>query len=349
MNELLSTPIDTLMQSHPYAKEFFFSFGLKEIAGHLSVAEFISGLTDVFIEDCGIDREQMLQHFAVFIRKMSDLKDAPQRQVHSLTIIGGRNKNGEKEDITLAFRPGEIVCVVGPTGSGKSRLLADIECLAQRDTPTGRQILINDSIPDSEKRFSIENKLVAQLSQNMNFVVDLTVAEFITMHAESRMISEIGTTVQKIVTCANELAGEPFGMSTPVTQLSGGQSRALMVADTALLSPLPIVVIDEIENAGVDRRKALDLLVREEKIVLMSTHDPILALMGDRRIVIKNGGIDSVVETNSLERKNLRELQLIDAHMADLRDRIRSGKRIDFDMVKYFRNIGDLKNIKNVD
>lgn len=332
MNEIASIQLDTLSQTHPYAKDFFLAIGLKDVAGHLTAQQLVSELSDDFVEDCGLDRTQMLQHFTVFIRKMDDLRNAPQKQIDSLSIIGGRNKNGEQEDIIITLRPGDIVCVVGPTGSGKSRLLADIECLAQKDTPTGRQILVNNAIPDNEKRFSIEHKLVAQLSQNMNFVMDLTVAEFIAMHAESRMISDMEETVQRIITCANDLSGEPFDRSTPVTQLSGGQSRALMIADTALLSPLPIVVIDEIENAGIDRKRALDLLVREEKIVLMSTHDPILALMGDRRIVIKNGGIDAIVETDKRERENLKELQLIDMHMSDLRNRIRSGRRIDFDM-----------------
>ena len=41
----------------------------------------------------------------------------------------------------------------------------------------------------------------------------------------------------------------------------------------------------------LDRKKALDLLVSQDKIVLMATHDPLLALMADRRIVIKNGGL----------------------------------------------------------
>ncbi|OPY00176.1 MAG: Macrolide export ATP-binding/permease protein MacB [Syntrophorhabdus sp. PtaU1.Bin002] len=336
MNEIASVPIDTLLHTHPYAKEFFLSLGLKDVAGHLTAKELVSELTDEFVEDCGLDRAQMLQHFTVFIRKMSDLKTAPQKQVHSLSIIGGRNKSGEKEDIALTFKPGDIVCVVGPTGSGKSRLLADIECLAQKDTPTGRQILINGSVPDNEKRFSIEHKLVAQLSQNMNFVVDLTVAEFMAMHAESRMIREAEETVRRIIACANELAGEPFDMATPVTQLSGGQSRALMIADTAFLSPLPVVVIDEIENAGIDRGKALDLLVQEEKIVIMSTHDPILALMGGRRVVIGNGGIKAVIETNDQEQESLKELQRIDARMVALRNRIRSGGMIDFDIKGYF-------------
>jgi ABC-type lipoprotein export system ATPase subunit len=336
MDEIASVPIDALIQIHPYAKEFFLSLGLKDVVGHLTAKQLVLELTDDFVEDCGLDRSQMLQHFVVFIRKMDDLRNASQRKVDSLSIIGGHDKNGEKEDALITLRPGDIVCVVGPTGSGKNRLLADIECLAQKDTPTGRQILINDKIPDKENRFSIEHKLVAQLSQNMNFVVDLTVAEFIAMHAESRMINEAEETIQKIITCANVLSGESFDRNTPVTQLSGGQSRALMIADTAFLSPLPIVVIDEIENAGIDRKRALDLLVREEKIVLMSTHDPILALMGDRRIVIKNGGINAIVETSDRERENLKELQLIDEHLSDLRNRIRSGKRIDFDMKEYF-------------
>ena len=51
-----------------------------------------------------------------------------------------------------------------------------------------------------------------------------------------------------------------------------------MIADTAVLSASPVVLIDEIENAGIDRQQALDILIREEKIVLMATHDPILAL-----------------------------------------------------------------------
>jgi hypothetical protein len=37
-----------------------------------------------------------------------------------------------------------------------------------------------------------------------------------------------------------------------------------MIADTALLSVSPVVLIDEIENAGIDRRKAINLLVKKK-------------------------------------------------------------------------------------
>jgi ABC-type lipoprotein export system ATPase subunit len=248
----------------------------------------------------------------------------------SITILGGLNKSGIAEDVNLTLLPGEVISIVGATGSGKSRLLADIECLAQRDTQTGRKILVDGEEPIEENRFSIENKLVAQLSQNMNFVMDLSVKDFIFMHAESRMIEEANEIVEDIIKCANDLAGEAFSLDVPITQLSGGQSRALMIADTALLSASPIVLIDEIENAGVDRRKALDLLIKNDKIVLMSTHDPILALMADKRVVIKNGGIASIIETSKKERENLEVLYKIDLKIMEIRTKLRNGEHIDF-------------------
>lgn len=249
--------------------------------------------------------------------------------IKKVTIIGGYDKEGNPENLTLDLNVGEIISIVGPTGSGKSRLLADIEYMAQKDTPTGRKVLINDKIPDISNRFSADKKLVAQLSQNMNFVMDVTVGEFIAMHCECRNVSDIEKTVTNIIQKANELAGEDFSYDTPLTALSGGQSRALMIADTAYLSTSPIVLIDEIENAGIDRKKALDVLVRKEKIVLMATHDPILILLSDKRVVIKNGGINKVVFTSDEEKLALENLKEIDNRLSSLRNLLRSGENID--------------------
>lgn len=70
-----------------------------------------------------------------------------------------------------------------------------------------------------------------------------------------------------------------------------------MIADTALLSPVSVVQIGEIENAGVDKVKSLELLVNNNNIVLISTHDPLLALLADQRLVIKNGGMSKLLKT----------------------------------------------------
>ena len=70
---------------------------------------------------------------------------------------------------------------------------------------------------DAKKRFSPSYKLVAQLSQNMNFVMDLTVREFIDLHAESRLVLDRESVIEKIFNQANELAGEKFTIDTPIT------------------------------------------------------------------------------------------------------------------------------------
>jgi len=325
---LYQQPLTATLAEHPYLEDFLTSFGLTVAASNNSLEQYLDQLNPDLLEDLGLSREQLQRSLDDFLNGMLALRK-PLDKVESLTIIGGRNKSGEAEQIELTLQPGEVTCIVGPTGSGKSRLLADIEWVAQGDTPTGRRILINDQVPDSQWRFSTEHKLVAQLSQNMNFVMDLTAEEFIQMHAESRLVTNPQEKVAQILEQANLLAGEQFRPDTPVTALSGGQSRALMIADMAFLSKSPIALIDEIENAGIDRKKALNLLIREEKIVLMATHDPILALMGDRRLVIKNGGIAKVITANEAERNNLQRLEEMDNQLLALRNRIRSGETLE--------------------
>jgi ABC-type lipoprotein export system ATPase subunit len=263
-----------------------------------------------------------------------------------ISILGGHDKDGLPEDLNLTLRHGDIVCVVGPTGAGKSRFLEDLSCLAQGDTPTGRRVLIDGNPPGDELRYSLDGRLVAQLSQNMNFVVDLTVEEFIRMHGECRNQGEggnakedMGLMVERIVEAANRLTGEAISGEMPVTQLSGGQSRSLMIADTGLLSPSPVVLIDELENAGVDRARALELLVGEDKIVLVSTHDPTLALLGERRLYIRGGAVRQVLETSAEERRNSVFLAAVNEKFLELRELLRAGASLNFDMVSFFKEV----------
>ncbi|WP_449241144.1 ATP-binding cassette domain-containing protein [Desulfoscipio gibsoniae] len=321
--------IKNLLDTYPYSKEFFDINGLPIDSLSNTVKNYISSLPYVFLEDMGVNREGLLQRFLAFMERMEDIRKERSFSIHDITILGGRDKNGKTEEIELKINMGEILCIVGPTGSGKSRLLADIEWMAQRDTPTKRQILIDGSVPPGNWRFSIEHKLVAQLSQNMNFVMDISVKDFIKLHAQSRMIDNIENKTREIIDHANDLSGEVFDLYTPLTSLSGGQSRALMVADTAFLSTSPIVLIDEIENAGISRKKALELLVGQNKIVLIATHDPLLALMGNKRIVIKNGGIRNVIGTTSNEKKCLIRLTEIDNVLLRYREMLRNGEMLE--------------------
>ncbi|RUT78910.1 ATP-binding cassette domain-containing protein [Ancylomarina longa] len=332
VRDIQEQTIADLFEQYPFLQGFFEEQTL-EVNGQINekLDDFLNFLEDEEEqENRAMAKDQVLESMSEYITQMLEfLGEDKDDGVRSITLLPGTNKSGEAEQFgELKISKSEIVCIVGPTGSGKSRLLADIEWVAHKDTPTSRTILVNDEKGDKKWRMTSGNKLVAQLSQNMNFVMDLSVYEFLELHAQSRLVEDVESVIDKIIKQANNLAGEKFDLNTPITSLSGGQSRALMIADTAILSKSPIILIDEIENAGIDRKKALELLVGEEKIVLMATHDPILALMGDKRIVIKNGGIHKVIETSEEERNLLVDLERMDAVVQNMRTRLRQGEII---------------------
>ncbi len=330
VEELSTIKIGQILTRYPFTAAFFENNGISpDKNSGKTLDEYFNGIDENFKEEMAIDPEHFVIQLAAYISQMLTFLGSAGTGVESLTILPGHYKTGERETFHhITIQKNEIISIVGPTGSGKSRLLADIEWAAQNDTPTGRSILINNEKPDKKWRYSSSEKLVAQLSQNMNFVMDLSVDEFLKLHAESRMVTEKENIIERIINEANNLAGEQFDTETPITALSGGQSRALMIADTAILSTSPIILIDEIENAGIDRKKALELLISEGKIVLMATHDPILALMGNRRIVIKNGGIEKIIETTETERKILTEIETMDKKIQSLRRKLRNGEQL---------------------
>ena len=64
--------------------------------------------------------------------------------MQTISIFGGQGKNGQSEQFgRLDLAMGQVVSIVGPTGSGKTTLINDIELFADGDTPSGRRILID--------------------------------------------------------------------------------------------------------------------------------------------------------------------------------------------------------------
>lgn len=341
-DDLLDRSLTLLLAEHPYVHDFFKALEMDLPGDDSTLRAFIRAISLDHLDRFSLTHEALEEQILEFMVRMARFQEEEkENRILQVTLVAGYDKSGNKEALDVILRPGEVICIVGPTGSGKSRLLADIECLAQADTPSGRRILLNGAKPDPAMRLSGERQLVAQLSQNMNFVMDMSVQEFLILHAESRLVHDVSDRVKQIFEAAVGLAGEPFFLDTPVTALSGGQSRALMIADVAFLSASPIVLIDEIENAGVDRRKALALLIREEKIVLMATHDPMLALSGHRRIVIRNGGITRIIPTSEAEREAAVRLEALDRKMGRLREDLRQGRSLELYPENFLTDLPD--------
>jgi hypothetical protein len=75
------------------------------------------------------------------------------------------------------------------------------------------------------------------------------------------------------------------------------------------------------------------MLAKNEKIVLISTHDPLLALMAEKRLVIKNGGVHKIIETTPEERESLTKIEMLDNTLQSIRNKLRIGDRITPDTI----------------
>lgn len=249
-------------------------------------------------------------------------------QTYELTVLPGTNRDGEKEAFDrIVIQPGDTLSIVGPTGSGKSAFINDIEVLAQEDTATGRSILVNGAEPSEELVRDPAKKPIALITQSTRVIADLTVARFLALHIQARDTSSQDL-IARTIALANEFTGEKIADSTRMTSLSGGQTRSLLIADAILIGRTPILLLDEIENAGINKERVIACLREYQKAVIFVTHDPYLSLITDRRIVMKNGAVAEVLEPGDRERDIIGTVSGMDAFLWDLREKIRGGELI---------------------
>jgi len=151
------------------------------------------------------------------------------------------------------------------------------------------------------------------------------VRQFLGMHCAARRLDG-DLTINDTITLANGFTCEAVGEEMRMTALSGGQTRALMIADALLVSRTPIILLDEIENAGIFKERVIARLREFARAVLFVTHDRFAALLSDRRIVMRNGAVVSVLEPGGAEAVALGEMADVDARFHAIHERIRASE-----------------------
>lgn len=249
--------------------------------------------------------------------------------IRELTLLGGFGREGEREPVDrLDMRMGDVVSIVGPTGSGKTALINDIALFADADTPSRRRVLVNGAPAPAIFQEDPAHNPIALITQHTTFLSDLPVREFLRTHARIRRSGRQESVVEETLAFANELTGEPIIEQVAMTELSGGQTRALLVADAVVIGNSPIILLDELENAGIDRLRALELLKRYRKIFIFVTHDLRITLLSDYRVVLAQGAMRAVVHRAEEEARVAARIGMLDACMTEMRDRLRAGERL---------------------
>ena len=206
------------------------------------------------------------------------------------------HKNGTVEifkDISLDIKKGDLVALVGPSGSGKSSLLNMISLL---DKPDAGEIFFNDinmKYLDENKKNLIRKKNISIIFQNNNLLSDFTAVENVVMPLIIRNEDE-----KKSYLKAKSILND-FNLSNRhdhfPDELSGGEQQRVAIART-LISETDLILADE-PTGNLDFKTSLEIfsyflkLKKLNKTIIYATHNRELANKADYKLSIMNGNI----------------------------------------------------------
>ncbi|MGH3642654.1 MAG: ABC transporter ATP-binding protein [Mycobacterium sp.] len=194
----------------------------------------------------------------------------------------------------LSVMPGEFVCLMGPSSSGKSTLLNIIGGL---DRPTKGTVKVAGKVTGqlTESQFAaLRHDTIGFIFQSYNLIPFLSAVENVELPLMFEPYDR--KSLRKRATELLELVGLSHRINHQPTKMSGGEQQRTAIARSLISNPT-LVLADE-PTANLDHktgetvvRMLRDLCSTIGVTVVASTHDPIVADEASRVVRMKDGQI----------------------------------------------------------
>ena len=195
------------------------------------------------------------------------------------------------DHVTVNFEKGKFTSIVGPSGSGKSTMMNIQGCL---DRPTSAEYYLegkNIANYTDDELARTRNQRIGFVFQSFNLLSRLTAVENVALP-----LIYAGVNLEERTKRA-EKALTDVGLGSRMyhkpTEMSGGQRQRVAIA-RALINNPAIIMADE-PTGNLDTKSTLEIidifekLNQEGKTVIMVTHEPELAAMTQRILVMRDG------------------------------------------------------------
>ncbi len=201
-------------------------------------------------------------------------------------------------NINVEIKSGELTCLIGSNGIGKSTLLKTLTGFLPK--LSGRLLLDGRDINILSQRERA--KYISIVLTYKSDVQNLSVTEMVGMGRMpyTGFWGKLNTSDQKIVAEAIEMVGIEHLKNRMIQTLSDGERQKVMIAK-ALAQQTPVILLDEPTSfldfpSKVEMLQLLHRLAKEtNKVVFLSTHDLELALrIADRLVELNKNGLQVV-------------------------------------------------------
>ncbi len=204
----------------------------------------------------------------------------------------GRNRLEVLKGVSLEVKSGELVSLMGASGSGKSTILNLIGCLDSADSGT---ITLNDFTYGTKapsQVVDVRRNGVGWIFQDYHLIERLSALDNVMFSLELSGLS--AKEAEPLAKDALEKVGLGDRMNFIPSQLSGGQNQRIAIA-RAISGSRPLILADE-PTGNLDVKSAIGILDLFKELceesgisVLMVTHDPNLAKRCGRMLLLKDG------------------------------------------------------------
>ena len=204
----------------------------------------------------------------------------------------GNIEVGALRDVSVSIEAGEMVAIMGASGSGKSTMMNILGCL---DVPTsGEYLLEGENVGQlgDDRLAEIRNRKIGFVFQTYNLLPRLTALA----NVELPLLYGNGHNRRRRAMTALSRVGLADRVSHRPTELSGGQQQRVGIA-RALVKEPSIVLADEptgnLDSQSTEEVMAIlqDLNQREGLTVIIVTHEPDIAAATRRVITMLDGRV----------------------------------------------------------